>query len=46
VIDTKDLFLAINAKFKNKNAVNILQRGISKIHPDKIISDYKKKYMK
>lgn len=45
VIDTKDLFFAINAKFKNKNAFSILQKGISKIHPDKIINDYKKKYM-
>jgi polar amino acid transport system substrate-binding protein len=45
VIDTKDLFFAINTKFKNKDAFSILQRGISKIHPDKIINDYKKKYM-
>lgn len=45
VIDTKDLLLAINTKFKNKNAFSILQRGISKIRPDKIINDYKKKYM-
>lgn len=46
VIGTKDLLLAINAKFKNKNAVAVLQSGISKINPDKIINDYKKKYMK
>lgn len=46
VIDTKDLLFAINAKFTNKNAVNILERGISKINSDKIISDYKKKYVK
>jgi polar amino acid transport system substrate-binding protein len=45
VIDTKNLFFAINVKFKNKNAFSILQRGLSKIHPDKIINDYKKKYM-
>lgn len=46
VIVTKDLFLAINARFENKNVASILQRGISKINPDKIINDYKKKYMK
>jgi polar amino acid transport system substrate-binding protein len=46
VIETKDLFLAINPKFKNKNAASILQRGLSKIQLDKIINDYKKKYMK
>jgi polar amino acid transport system substrate-binding protein len=46
VISKKDLLLAINNKFKNKDAVAILKRGISKINPDKIISNYKKKYMK
>lgn len=46
VIETKDLLLAINVKFKDKNAASVLQRGISKIHPEKIIRNYKKKYMK
>lgn len=46
VIDTKNLYLAINGNFKNRNASNILKRGISKIRPDKIINDYKKRHMK
>lgn len=45
-IDTKDLVLGINVKFQNKNAEEILKKGISKINPEKIIQDYMKKYMK
>ena len=46
VIDTKDLVLAINNKFKNKKAVEVLASGIGKIDPDKIIKDYMEKNMK
>lgn len=46
VIDTKDLVLGINAKFSNKNAGEILKRGIAKIDADKIIKDYMAKHIK
>lgn len=46
VLDTKDLVLGINDKFANKNAVDILKRGIAKIDPDKIIKEYMAKYIK
>lgn len=46
VIDTKDLVLGINAKFANKNAVEVLKRGIAKIDADKIIKDYMAKHIK
>ncbi len=44
-VDTKDLLLAINNKFHNKNAVSILSSGISKIDAEKIIKDYTEKYL-
>lgn len=46
VLDTKDLVLGINPKFENKNAIEILKRGIAKIDPDKIIKDYMAKHIK
>ena len=45
-LGTKDLVLGINAKFVNKNAAEILKRGIAKIDSDKIIKDYMTKYIK
>lgn len=46
VLDTKDLVLGINDKFSNKNAAEIIKRGIAKIDPDKIIKDYMAKHIK
>jgi polar amino acid transport system substrate-binding protein len=43
-IDNKLLLLAINNKFYNPRASEILNRGVSKINPNKIIQDYLKKY--
>lgn len=45
-LDTKDLVLGINDKFANKQAAEILKRGIAKIDPDKIIKDYMAKHIK
>ena len=45
-VDTKELLLAINNKFRNKNAVSILASGISKINTEKIVKDYMDKYIK
>lgn len=45
-LGTKDLVLGINDKFVNKNAVEIIKRGIAKIDSDKIIKDYMAKYIK
>ena len=46
MIDTKDLVLAINTKFANKNAAEIIKRAISKVNAEKIIQDYKAKHLK
>lgn len=46
VIDTKDLVLGINTGFTNKNAADVIKRGLSKIDPDKIIKDYMAKHIK
>lgn len=46
VIDNKDLLLAINTGFANKNAVEVLRRGLSKIDADKIIKDYMARYIR
>ena len=46
IIDSKDLLLAINKNFPEKNVNEIVVRGISKIDADKIIKDYMEKYMK
>lgn len=45
-VDTKDLLLAINDKFANKNAAEIIKRGIAKIDAEKIIKDYMAKHIK
>lgn len=45
VIDSKDLLLAINQNFPDKNVNDILTSGISKIDAEKIIQDYMDKYM-
>lgn len=46
MVDTKDLVLAVNKNFVNKKAADIIKSGISKINPEKIISDYMAKHMK
>jgi polar amino acid transport system substrate-binding protein len=46
VLDTKDLVLGINNKFANKNAAEIIKRGVAKIDADKIIKDYMAKNIK
>jgi polar amino acid transport system substrate-binding protein len=45
-LDTKDLILGINNKFTNKNAAEILKKGIAKIDADKIIKEYMAKHIK
>jgi polar amino acid transport system substrate-binding protein len=45
-LDTKDLVLGINNKFTNKNAAEILKKGIAKIDADKIIKEYMAKHIK
>jgi len=45
-IDTKDLVLGINEKFMNKNAAEIIKRGIAKIDSEKIIKDYMAKHIR
>lgn len=44
-VGTKDLLLAINNAFQNRNAISILSSGISKIDAEKIVEDYLEKYL-
>jgi len=44
VIDDKFLVFAVNANFTNDQAVEILNRGLSKIDSEQIINDYFEKY--
>lgn len=44
-VGTKDLLLAINNAFQNRNAISILSSGISKIDAEKIVKDYLEKYL-
>ncbi len=46
IIDNKDIVIAINNKFSNKKAAEIITRSLKRINADKIILDYKKKYLK
>lgn len=46
VIKNKDLVLAINNKFANKNVDLILKKGMAKINTARIIQDYNTKYLK
>lgn len=40
----KPSLVALNKAFPNKNAEEIIKRGLAKINPDQIIADYMKKY--
>lgn len=46
VIGTKDLVIALNSKYANRDAGETLSRGLAKIDSDRIIRDYMRKSFK
>lgn len=46
IIAEKDLVLAINRSFKNKDAPSIIKKGLSKIKSEKMVKDWLLKYNK